>query len=41
MKQNNSTEFSGYSFHSIYNKNGPIEPLDPQIDFSNMLQDLL
>ena len=32
-KQNNSTEFLGYSFDDIYNKNGPPDPLDPRSGF--------
>ena len=31
MKQNASTELPDYSFHNIYNKDGPAGPIDPLI----------
>ena len=30
MKQNNSTELSGFSYNNIYCKNDPPDPLDPK-----------
>ena len=33
MKQNNHTELCGYSFHNIYTKNGPTDPLDSKSVF--------
>ena len=34
MKQNNSTELLGYSFHKIYNRNDPTQtPQTPNLDF--------
>ena len=33
MRQENSTELSGYSFNNIYNKNDSPDPLDAKIAF--------
>ena len=33
MEQNTSTKLLGYSFHNIYNRNDPQNPLDPKSVF--------